>query len=104
MKIPVSMNRASHVLVASVILLGLPLRAQEQHNPELPKAVDFTWGVRIPMRDGVKLNATVYRPKDQKEGLPVIFELTPYISDNYHSRAYYFAQRGYVFALVDVRG
>jgi putative CocE/NonD family hydrolase len=34
----------------------------------------------------------------------VIFELTPYISDNYHGRAYYFAQHGYVFALVDVRG
>ncbi len=56
------------------------------------------------MRDGVKLNATVYRPKDQKEALPVIFELTPYISDTYHNRAYYFAQHGYVFAIVDVRG
>jgi hypothetical protein len=35
----------------------------------------------------VKLNATVYRPHDQKEKLPVIFELTPYISDSYHERA-----------------
>ncbi len=104
MKIPASTNRASHVLFASLILACLPLRAQEQHNPEQPKAVHLTWGVTIPMRDGVKLNATVYRPKDQKEGLPVIFELTPYISDNYHGRAYYFAQHGYVFALVDVRG
>ena len=56
------------------------------------------------MRDGVRLNATVYRPHAQKEPLPVIFELTPYISDSYHERAYYFAQHGYVFALVDVRG
>ncbi|MGA9908104.1 MAG: CocE/NonD family hydrolase, partial [Candidatus Sulfotelmatobacter sp.] len=104
MKIPVNRKRTSPVLIASLILACVPLRAQEQHNPEPPKAVDLTWGVKIPMRDGVKLNATVYRPKDQKEGLPVIFELTPYISDNYHSRAYYFAQHGYVFALVDVRG
>jgi hypothetical protein len=56
------------------------------------------------MRDGLRLNATVYRPHGQKDPLPVIFELTPYISDSYHSRAYYFAQHGYVFALVDVRG
>jgi len=104
MKIPVNMNRTSHVLVASLILTCLPLLAQEPHNPEPPKAVSLTWGVKIPMRDGVKLNATVYRPNDQKEALPVIFELTPYISDNYHGRAYYFAQHGYVFALVDVRG
>lgn len=88
-----------------LIVFCLPLCGQEeQKKPEPPKAVDFTWGVKISMRDGVKLNATVYRPKDQKEGLPVIFELTPYISDSYHNRAYYFAQHGYVFAIVDVRG
>ena len=99
------MKRAGHLLVVSLILFCLPLWAQEEpKKPEPPKAVDFTWGVKIPMRDGVKLNATVYRPKDQKEALPVIFELTPYISDSYHNRAYYFAQHGYVFAIVDVRG
>jgi putative CocE/NonD family hydrolase len=105
MKIPVEMRRTSKVLAASLLLLCLPLCAQEEeHKQEPPKAVDFTWGVKIAMRDDVKLNATVYRPKDQKEALPVIFELTPYISDSYHSRAYYFAQHGYVFAIVDVRG
>lgn len=56
------------------------------------------------MRDGVKLNATVYKPKGMSEPLPVIFTLTPYIADTYHPRAMYFAQNGYVFALVDCRG
>ncbi len=56
------------------------------------------------MRDGVQLNGTVYRPHDQQEPLPVIFTLTPYIADSYHERAMYFAQHGYVFVLVDVRG
>jgi len=66
--------------------------------------VDLLWGVRIPMRDGVHLNATVWKPADSMEPLPVIFTLTPYISDTYHERAYYFAQNGYVYATVDVRG
>ena len=35
---------------------------------------------------------------------PVIFTLTPYISDSYHARGAYFASHGYAFALVDVRG
>jgi uncharacterized protein len=66
--------------------------------------VDMQWGVKIPMRDGVKLNATVYRPHGQKDPLPVIFTLTPYIGDSYTDRAMYFAKHGYVYALVDVRG
>ena len=71
---------------------------------ELPKEVDFVWGVKIPMRDGTKLNATVYKPKDMQAPLPVIFTLTPYIADSYHNRAYFFSQNGYVFVLVDCRG
>jgi putative CocE/NonD family hydrolase len=65
--------------------------------------IEFTWGVRIPMRDGVHLNATVYRPKNN-DPVPAIFTLTPYISDTYHPRAYYFARHGYAFLLVDCRG
>jgi len=68
------------------------------------KRVDIAWGVKIPMRDGVNLNATLYRPTDSKEALPAVFTMTPYISDTYHDRAMYFARNGYVFALVDVRG
>jgi putative CocE/NonD family hydrolase len=66
--------------------------------------VDILWGVKIPMRDGTKLNATIVRPRDQREALPVIFTFTPYIADSYLSRGVYFAKNDYVFALVDVRG
>jgi len=66
--------------------------------------VDLLWGMKIPLRDGVELDATVFRPAGQKEPLPVVFTLTPYIADTYLERALYFARHGYVFALVDVRG
>jgi len=67
-------------------------------------AVDLQWAVKIPMRDGVKLNATVFTAHGQKDRLPVIFTLTPYIGDSYTDRAAYFAKHGYAYALVDVRG
>ena len=70
---------------------------------EIPKNIDFNWGVKIPMRDGVNLNATLYKPKTGQP-TPVIFTLTPYIGDSYHARALFFAQHGYAFALVDCRG
>jgi len=74
----------------------MKLRASES-------SVDLSWGVQIPMRDGVRLHATVYRPKDPQP-TPVIFTLTPYIADSYHPKAVYFAQNGYAFVLVDCRG
>ncbi len=81
-------------------LLGLePLSAAEP-SPD----IEMLWAVKIPLRDGVRLNATVFKPRPQPEPLPVVFTLTPYVGDTYHARAQYFARRGYVFALVDVRG
>lgn len=94
------------VLVAALIF---PLQAQthvaaEQKTKKEENKIDLVWGVKIPMRDGVRLNATVYKPQEMDAPLPVVFTLTPYISDSYHDRAYYFSQNGYVFVLVDARG
>ena len=77
-----------------------------QPSPPANADYDLRWGVKIPMRDKVELNATLYLPKSNESSVrtPVIFTLTPYISDSYHARAAYFASHGYAFALVDVRG
>ena len=80
-----------------------PVGAQNKPAAEDP-AVDLQWAVKIPTRDGVKLNATVFTAHGQKEPQPVIFTFTPYIGDSYTDRAVYFAKHGYVYALVDVRG
>ena len=78
--------------------------AEETAKENPPTGMDLIWAFKIPMRDGVHLNGTVFKPTGQKEPLPVIFTLTPYIGDSYQNRASYFAQHGYVFVLVDVRG
>ncbi len=102
--------RPQRFLPAGLLLaaLAFPLLAQTSaaaaQETQEETEVDLIWGVKIPMRDGVQLNATVYKPKEMAEPLPVIFTLTPYISDSYHGRAYYCSQNGYVSVLVDVRG
>jgi putative CocE/NonD family hydrolase len=93
---------------------ALDLSAQTPTPTPSPKAspspgadYELRWAVKIPMRDKVELNATLYLPKMPDVSAPktpVIFTLTPYISDSYHARAAYFAARGFAFALVDVRG
>lgn len=93
-----------HTLLAVLFVLGacvvsMTYAADTGHTP-----VEFQWGVHIPLRDGVKLNATLYKPRDQKQALPCVFTLTPYIAQSYHDRGMYFAAHGYVFLTVDVRG
>jgi len=94
---------AAAAFLLSVTAEPITVRAQQKPTVEDP-AVDMQWAVKIPARDGVKLNATVFAPHGQKEPLPVIFTFTPYIGDSYTDRAVYFAKHGYVYALVDVRG
>lgn len=65
--------------------------------------IRLQWGLKIPMRDGVELNATLYLPLEEAP-LPAIFTMTPYISDSYHARGSYFARNGYAFVIVDCRG
>ena len=67
--------------------------------------------VFIPMKDGVRLAVTLYRPDVEKPGQrsPVIFEYLPYRKDDgtfgedYGLYAYLTA-RGYIGARVDIRG
>jgi uncharacterized protein len=71
--------------------------------------VQVTWGVGIPMRDGVCLNANLYLPGPYFPGpheasAPAIFSLTPYVAQVNHDRGMYFARHGYPFLAVDVRG
>ncbi len=92
--------------VAVSLLLSfttLQIAAQQPTDSPSP-GVDMQWGVKIPARDGVTLNSTIYLPHAKQDPLPVIFTFTPYIGDSYTDRAMYFAAHGYVYALVDVRG
>ncbi|MFL6583569.1 MAG: CocE/NonD family hydrolase [Chthoniobacterales bacterium] len=101
------------VFVFLIVLSASSLRGQTNTPSPTPKpsatpaeaGFDVKWAVKIPVRDGVELNATLYLPKQLGEQrLPVVFTLTPYISDTYHPRGAYFASNGYIFAIVDVRG
>jgi putative CocE/NonD family hydrolase len=86
--------------VISIFSAGGCSRAQA--NDE--QAVSVQMGVKIPMRDGINLAATIFKPKDMLKPLPVILHFTPYIADRFSTRALWFARRGYVVASVDVRG
>jgi len=59
--------------------------------------------VRVPMRDGVDLVADIYRPR-RAGRRPVILIRTPYGKEMEELSARFYARRGYVVAVQDVRG
>ncbi len=59
--------------------------------------------VKAKMRDGVELSADVYHPAPVGK-YPVILSRTPYKKELAELQARYFARRGYVFVVQDVRG
>jgi putative CocE/NonD family hydrolase len=67
-------------------------------------SVEMRFGVRVPLRGGDTLHATLYLPRQRTRRLPLIVTMTPYTSDTYHARAAWYARHGYLFAVVDVRG
>ena len=68
--------------------------------------------VQIPMRDGVKLFAEIYEPKDSSQKYPIMMNRTPYSVGPYGEGKfktslgpdYQFAREGYIFVYEDVRG
>lgn len=63
------------------------------------------WGQWIPLRDGVRLSADLYRPVSGSP-VPALVVRTPYGKNTmaWVETARYFAHRGYAFVVVDVRG
>jgi predicted acyl esterase len=83
------MNKPSALILLAALLLSGSSRAQTSPMPQpvagpSPSAppTDYTlqWGAKIPMRDNLELNATLYLPKSGRttpSRTPVIFTLTP---------------------------
>ena len=97
--------RVAYVILATTAgWLGVPALGASSEPDKPAQDIDLAWGIKVPLRDGTKLNATVYKPRDMHGSLPVVCTMTPYIADSYHDRGMYFVRNGYVFAIVDVRG
>ncbi len=95
-------------LVALTAFISSAAAAVPPSPPSHGVRLEKTW---IPMKDGVRLAATLYMPDPRRAGerFPVLLEYLPYRKDDDEAvRDYgnhsYFAQRGYVGARVDIRG
>lgn len=99
----------------SLLLLALTLSigfgaaavkaAPAEDKENLGPGYDVEMSRMIPMRDGVELEAWIFKPSHFKAKAPTVFELTQYDIDGGRNHDFEtFTQRGYVFVQVYVRG
>lgn len=84
-----------------LLVLGLP--AVSLCAESAPPEVRTQFDVPVEMRDGVKLAADVYLPK-QEGKYPVVLVRTPYGKQGAVHEGVYFASHGYVLVAEDTRG
>ena len=75
-------------------------------NVFLPAGVEVRYNVKMPMRDGVRLSADIYSPRDEPGPFPVVLSRTPYdnTAEAMVDNGVFYAQHGYVFVAQDARG
>jgi putative CocE/NonD family hydrolase len=118
---------AAAMMVAAAALVAAPLVGGPAAPvlaapplPAAPSAVKVRMLVKVQMRDGVRLNATLYLPPPPAPStpareppaageppaarFPVIFRLSPNTPDSFHREALYLARRGFAYAAVEARG
>ncbi|MBI5432086.1 MAG: CocE/NonD family hydrolase [Planctomycetes bacterium] len=105
------MHRLARVL--GVCFVVASAHAQSTLPRELELAARYEKReVRIPMRDGARLFAAVYSPRDRSRAHPILMRRTPYSVRPYGDVAFPTAlgpsreleDDGYIFVLADVRG
>jgi putative CocE/NonD family hydrolase len=104
-------------LAVTSLLLALgatrePTAAQEDITALLEANAVIEQKVMVPMRDGVRMAADVYRPKTD-EPVPIIFSRTPYnfatwrdgeLSTRTYRSAWEAVRRGYAYVVMNERG
>ena len=88
------------VIAAAVLLAAAPAGAEE-----VGPGYDIEMSRMIPMRDGVQLEAWIFKPSHLKAKAPAVLTLTQYdIDDGRRGNVAAYTRRGYVFVQVYVRG
>jgi putative CocE/NonD family hydrolase len=114
----ISVNRSLHRLYGTVWIVALMALStahagtseQERLPPDAQIGNYVGTDVMIPMRDGVKLHAEVWRPRGDISKLPILMQRSPYgfgsskVKRSMAAEYNELAQEGFIFVLEDIRG
>ncbi len=70
-------KKVAGLMAAAMAALSAGAADPGKESPPDAAKVEFRWGEKIPMSDGVRLNATVYLPREQKAPAPCVAKEFP---------------------------
>ncbi|HTF61727.1 MAG TPA: CocE/NonD family hydrolase, partial [Edaphobacter sp.] len=97
------MHCLSIIWILVFVFFAVTPNIEAQATPAATNDYELQLLLKVPMRDGIRLNATIYRPVHATSPLPVIFSLSPYpmlARDGGGD----LASHGYIYAFVQSRG
>lgn len=96
---------ACAAMLLGLLQISLLASASPQSREQVGPGYDIEMSRMIPMRDGVELEAWIFKPSHLTTKAPAVLELTQYDIDGGRHRDFEeFVRRGYVFVQVYVRG
>ncbi len=109
------MTRTKQPMVIAVIMAfilgGRAVASEPQRLPPDAQVGNYVGrDVMIPMRDGVKLHAEIWRPRGDASKLPILMQRSPYgfglkkFQQSMGAEYKELAQEGFIFVLEDIRG
>jgi uncharacterized protein len=102
--------RVAPVLLGCISLACAASPDQTKLPPDTKVGNYVGTDVMIPMRDGVKLHAEVWRPAQAKGKLPILLQRSPYgygvgaVTSKFQYELADLARDGFIFVLEDIRG
>src|ERR1700685_1361274 len=107
-------RKPESVLIALMMTVAVCARAAPSEQERLPpeaQAGDYVGSdVMIPMRDGVKLHAEIWRPRGDTSKLPILMQRSPYgfglenVKRSMGAQYKELARERFIFVLQDIRG
>jgi hypothetical protein len=99
------MIRAAALALSLAAPFALGAIATPAGQAQVGPGYDIEMSRMIPMRDGIRLEAWIFKPSHRQSKAPAVLELTQYDIDGGRNQDFKaFVQRGYVFVQVEVRG
>jgi uncharacterized protein len=98
------------LMMTFAVCAGAAPSEQERLPPEALAGNYVGSDVMIPMRDGVKLHAEIWRPRGDTSKLPILMQRSPYgfglskVKRSMDAEFRELAQEGFIFVLEDIRG
>src|ERR1700744_389832 len=105
-----STSRSMAAILVSAAFACHAASPQEQLPPNAQIGDYIGSDVMLPMRDGIKLHAEVWRPKGDSSKLPILMQRSPYgfgaerVKRSMGAEYKELAQEHFIFVLEDIRG